>query len=238
MFDIFKCFLLSLLLLLSGCNSHIKKQQQKSKEVTYQTFYDEITLEVVCVEGFGPDAKALAFFVNKLNQYDIARVVNIQFSSDVTNVFPIWNTSLIRSFEKINRKLHDPNPKDRHLILFICYLPGIYIQGDKTTIAGLQYADTSFAIFRERTDASYEGVVLLHELGHIMKIAQAENRKEDPVNPERPNHCNNRKCTMFWRAGEHRTELDAECLAELRALIAERNHPTPSSMSLSDSRSK
>ncbi len=224
MFGILRSLLLvTLLTILPGCSNQTPiKTEPKETVQAQRTLFDEITLEIVAVTGMGPDAGALAFFINKLSQYDIARVVHIYYRSDLKNIYPIWNSALIDSFERLNRRHHDLKPKDRHLVLFVCYLPGIYVEGDKTSIAGLQYGNTSFAVFRENTDASYEGVVLLHEFGHIIRIARAAGREADPINPDRPNHCNNTKCTMFWRAGEHRTELDEECLSELKQLIEKR----------------
>jgi len=153
--------------------------------------------------------------------------VIIKYRSRITSVYSIWNAARLRHFETRNRKFIDRNPGDRRLVFFICYVPGEYHKkdGDKIskTIVGVQYNPTSFAILRKQTKESYEGVVLLHEFGHAIKIARASNRKDSPINPDRPNHCNNSKCTMFWRANRHRTKLDNECLRELRELIEDAN---------------
>jgi hypothetical protein len=125
----------------------------------------------------------------------------------------------VRQFEQNHRQVHDENPNDKILVVFVSYLPGIYVNGSVRSIAGIQYGDTSFAIFRTITDNSWEGVVLLHELGHMLTIAKAGNRAAEPINPKRPNHCNDSSCVMFWRAGVKRTEFDSECLRELRQLI-------------------
>jgi len=191
------------------------------------TLYDSIIFEIVSAPGQGPSPSALTFFIGKLKEYDICDKVRIRYRSHISGVYSIWNSNRLRHFEKRNRRFIDRTPGDRHLIFFICYVPGEYHKKDSgkisKTIAGVQYNPTSFAIIRKQTKESFEGVVLLHEFGHAIKIARASNRKDAPINPDRPNHCNNSKCTMFWRASRHRTKLDDECLRELRQLIEDAN---------------
>jgi hypothetical protein len=222
----FKLWLVSLIFLIPGCATPLQPMISisKSSEVESRvTLYDSIILDIVSPPEKGPSATALAFFINSLKQYDICDRVLVNYRTDITGILPIWDANLIRHFESVNRKLKDVDSNDRRLTLFICYLPGSYHSGKVNNIAGIQYNPTSFAIFRDKVRESFEGVVLLHEFGHIIRISRTANRKEPPINPDRPNHCNNKKCTMFWRARVDRTHLDAKCLKDLKKLIIAAN---------------
>lgn len=216
----FRLCLVFLIFLIPGC---VPQQDptplQKENVIDSATLYDEVVLEIVSPAEKGPSAEALAFFINRLKLYNICNKVTVSYSTDIVGSLPVWNTGLIHQFEARNRKLKDTDPEDKKLVLFVCYLEGIYIQGDVASIAGLQYGPTSFAIFRDITKASYEGVVLLHEFGHIIQIARSSNRKESPVNPDRPNHCNDKSCVMYWRSSKDRINLDSKCLKDLERLI-------------------
>lgn len=221
-----KLWLIFLIFLFPACSPRNLQPFQASEiliKSEQPTLYDSIVLDIVSAPGKGPSAEALAFFINSLKLYDICNKVTVNYRTDVIYVLPIWNSGLIRQFEAKNRKFKDTNPKDRRLVLFICYLPGEYLNGEVNRIAGIQYGPTSFAIFRDRTKDSYEGVVLLHEFGHIIRLARSSNRKEPPVNPDRPNHCNDENCTMYWRADNHRTTLDDKCLDDLKKLVKKAN---------------
>ena len=187
------------------------------------TLYDSIVFEIVSAPGRGPSPSALTFFVGKLKEYDICDRVIVRYRSHITSVYPVWNSNRLRHFEARNRRILDRTPGNRRLVFFICYVPGEYRRGTSTNIVGVQYGPTSFAIFCDKSKESYEGVVLLHEFGHAIQIARAKNRKDPPIKPDRPNHCNNTKCAMFWRASDKRTKLDDECLRELRQLIEDAN---------------
>lgn len=227
MFKQCRIWLLALVMLAPACATQSTKSTSKIIVKPRITLYDSIIFDIVSAPGQGPSPSALTFFIGKLKEYDICDRVIIKYRSRITGVYSIWNSARLRHFETRNRKFIDRNPKDRRLIFFICYVPGEYHRkdGDKIAknIAGVQYNTTSFAILRGKTKESYEGVVLLHEFGHAIRIARASDRDDPPVNPDRPNHCNNETCTMFWRASSDRTKLDDECLRELRKLIEDAN---------------
>jgi hypothetical protein len=216
-----KLWLVSLIFLILGCATPLQPVSGEGEGRV--TLYDNIILDIVSPPGKGPSGTSLAFFINKLKQYDICDQVQVNCRTDVTGLLPVWDANLIRHFESVNRKLKDVDPKDRKLTLFICYLPGTYLGVNMRNIAGIKYAPTSFAIFCDRIKESFEGVVLLHEFGHIIGIARTANRKEPPINPDRPNHCNDKKCTMFWQARVDRTHLDAKCLKDLKKLLIDAN---------------
>jgi hypothetical protein len=177
--------------------------------------YDTVIFDIASVNTGTPSSEALEFFRSKIVQYGIGNRVIFRQRQDIPGP-NVWTPGQLRQFEENNRLIRDKNAEDRILVVFIAYLPGIYLGGSSTTIAGIQYGDTSFAIFRDITDDDWEGVVLLHELGHMIRVAWS--RDEPPSNPDRPHHCNDEDCTMFWRAGTHRTNFCIRCLGELRKL--------------------
>jgi hypothetical protein len=183
-----------------------------------QTLYDSITFDIVSEDGIQPDKEELQFFASKLREYHISHVIHFRYRENINSPNVIWTSASIRQFEKDNRVLHDKDLKDRDFVVFIAYVNGNYVNGETTNVAGLQYGRSSFALFADFYHN--EGVVLLHEFGHILRLAHSSKRKEPPVNPDRPNHCNNTSCTMFWRAGKTRIRLDSQCRQELNALIA------------------
>lgn len=187
-----------------------------------RNLYDNITIEIAPVTSATPSNDALEYLRSKLDEYRICSARGIKFvirpEVEVISGIP-WNSSKIRSYENTRRTLRDTNTKDRHLIMFMAYVSGSYLEGKLTNIAGLQY-NNSIAIFKDSQVWKYEGSVLLHEFGHLLEIADANHRKdEEPVNPDRPNHCNNRRCVMFWQVQRKDADFDEQCLEELRALV-------------------
>jgi hypothetical protein len=210
----FRQWLALILISLLGCCTPISIESNQ-----LPSLYNTIIFDIAAVNTGTPDPAALQFMKNRIIEEGIAHRVIFKQRENVGNALPIWGYGDVTNFEKVNRVLYDKNPKDKILIIFISYLNGIYLQGDTANIAGLQYDTTSFAVFRDLTDNEWEGVVLMHELGHLLGIARRENRTSEPVNPDRPNHCNNENCTMYWRAGSQRNRFCETCLKEIQTLI-------------------
>jgi hypothetical protein len=167
--------------------------------------------------------ESMVYFASKINEYKIAK--NVKFVlRKVPRPYTIpWNTSLIKIFETQHRQMYDTKPKDKHLILFIACVPGPYIQGTRTNIAGLAYDDTSFAIFIDNVNKCNQGIVLLHEMGHILGLVDIKSRNEKPINPERPSHCNDDDCNMFWCISSDNDDFCYKCMCDLKQLIIIRN---------------
>jgi hypothetical protein len=182
------------------------------------TNYDSIVVDLVYIDGFKPTDEALDFFKEQITSLDIATRITIR-PRQVPNTFLFFplNRSLVVLFEQQNRQLYDLDLKDRQLIMFISCIPGPYIRGGLlTNIAGIQYGATSISVFLNCVNPDHQGSLLLHEFGHILDLVDINQRKEDPVNPDRPSHCNNRRCVMFWQIQGPDAQFDEDCLRDLR----------------------
>jgi hypothetical protein len=185
------------------------------------TLYASIVIEIVPQEGTSPDREALVRLKTQLRRYKICNNVGIIVRSPVTEgTMPVWDSNQIRVFEKRHRDLKDTDLDDRHLVVYISYVKGNYLQGDLDGVAGLQYGDTSICMFVEHFRTASEGAVLIHEFGHLIDIAR--DREGPPGNPDRLNHCNNSNCVMFWTIKDSSGRMDEECRQEILDLIKAR----------------
>lgn len=185
------------------------------------TYYDSIIIDLVYTEISQPDSNSLTLFRSKLEQYNITKNIIIttrKVKLPIELLVIPWNMGYLTTFERQNRILYDTNPLDRRLVLFIAYIPGIFTYTDTDNICGLKYDRTSFAIFTYLAGEEHTSV-LLHELLHIIGLVDPEVRNEPPTNPNRPGHCNNCYCNMFWKVGSEQHYLCRKCLRELQDLI-------------------
>ena len=209
------------LLLLPACVT--PQKLNLSPQNNEPTYFDSITIEVVYTERSKPSNKALNFLTESLREINIShKITIIKRQLSHPPVVP-WTSALIRQFEAQHRLLKEDTPADRNLKLFVVYLPDFYLEGDRTSIAGLQYEDSSFAIFMSKLKRKYEGSVLLHEFGHIIHLVRLRAREEEPINPKKPRHCNDNKCVMFWKVSGVDRKFDGACLGDIKKAIAARN---------------
>lgn len=219
MLKLFRVFIFLVCFSLSGCsNNSINNGIIDTSGISLSTLYDTIIFDIAIVGSCSPTQGALEFLENKLIENRIANEVIFKKRDNLTTQYVNWNSSQLLQFEIKNRVLKNKNYKNKTLAVFIAYIPGVYLVGGEHA-AGVQYGNTSFAILRDITDKSWEGVVLLHEFGHMLSIARVGNRSCTPINPERPNHCNNENCAMYWQADTHRTQYCEVCISEIRKLI-------------------
>jgi len=215
-----RLYTLLLIILLPACIATPKTPPRESQGPTY---FDSVTIELVYTERGKPSDAALKFLTTNLKTLNIASQIIIVRRQVVYPPIVPWTTSLIKEFEKKHRLIIDQDPENRHLKLFIAYLPDFYLQGTRNNIAGLQYEDSSFAVFIGKIKRKHEGSVLLHEFGHIIGLVARDSREGAPVNPDRPSHCNDTKCVMFWRIPGEDAAFDDACLGDLRSSISDRN---------------
>lgn len=190
------------------------------------TLYDSILIEVQPTTRSIPNLIMLEKFREELDRYRIAPYNNIRFvinaPSDTDQTF--WFYSDVRSFESSHRDLYDNDPDDRHLVAFLCYLPGVVAEPGRLNVIGLHYDDTSMA-FWVRASEDREVPTLMHEFGHLIHLANDECNHRLPFNPLKPNHCNNPRCIMHWFVPNSRNgimpNLDEQCLRDLLDLIEE-----------------
>ena len=210
-----------LILLLPACAA--PQKLDSPLQINEPTYFDSIILEVVYTKQSKPSDKALNFLTKCLSEVNIShKITIIKRQLSHPPVIP-WTSAQIRQFESKHRLFKEDTPTDRDLKLFVAYLPDYYSEGDRTKIAGLQYGNSSIAIFMGKLKRKYEGSVLLHEFGHIIHLVKLLSRKEKPINPKRPRHCNNDGCVMFWRVPGVDKKFDDDCLKDIKKAIASRN---------------
>jgi len=193
--------------------------ETRRSQPTQNTLYDRIVIELYSTTTSRHSPEAIKILKAKMEEYRICRADQIfvvsQTPSAVSNI--AWNSDLLRALEARERTLHDRKPKDRFLIIWIAYVPGIYVVPNRLNTVGLKYGNTSIAIFQKGFNSSYEASILVHELGHIIGLVDRSKRSDPPVNPNRPNHCNNQNCVMFWRVNPA-GKFDGKCQRDIRAL--------------------
>lgn len=189
-----------------------------------ETLYNNIIIEVQAVDGSVPPRATLDAFSELLDKYKICRKENVMvvYKQPVKFSAILWTREMVRTYEIVHRAIIDKNRNDRSFSVFVSYLSGIYAEPNMDNVVGLQYGWSSVAIF-----GFYSGrpavTLLLHEFGHLIGVAR--NRKVEPVNPDRKQHCNDSGCVMFWRWNKRNGFCD-ECVADVKKLISRRNKVT------------
>ena len=213
-----KFLALCILSFLIGCAS--PDLEFKNKE----PLYTKINIEIAVV-GCDPDTDALSFFKERLLHYHICKSVEIQQHLDSNNLpigyqqfVGVWNHATLELFEHTHRQ--SPVSKNlKEINIFVAYLPGVYSEGKFVNLAGIQYTHNSFAIFKQHA-SNVESSVLLHEFGHILGIADdSHSPGRKPSNPDRPDHCCNSDCVMFWVLSEKDQDFDEDCKKEILKLF-------------------
>jgi len=211
-----RSYLLVLSLLLPACvGTMVPVNQPASTKQLPSTYFDSIYVEVAYVGSQRPASSVIDHFRNEILRYRIAKECRVMLHSVEYTIYGPWNTGLLNTFETGSRIYRDQSPKDRRLRLFVAYLPGTFIEGTYNNIAGIAYGTSAFAIFCDTISDISEGNVFFHELCHLLEFVDVGARNQTPVKPDRPHHCNNEQCVMFWRASRQRTTLDGDCVLQL-----------------------
>lgn len=187
--------------------------------------YDNVVVEVATTGDYSPSSRTLCQFKAELEALGICNSSNVYFMvrEPVPTLTDAWTISLINDFENRHRLLYDYNPRDRLLIMFISCLPGTVIEKDMEDVIGLQYGVSSFTYFtRNRNDL----LIWLHEFGHMIGLVDSNKRLDPPINPDRPEHCNDYGCIMFWRLGA--TSFCDLCREDIKRMIRTRSRATVS----------
>jgi hypothetical protein len=177
--------------------------------------YDNITMEIQPTYSAGVVTSQLTLLKDSFHKYKICRRENVStiIRQPVDALSHVWPRNLLLRFRNRHRTLLDRRPNDRHLIVFVSILPGIYaLHGHRSTI-GLAMNDHHIVLF-----SNFDRAVLLHEFGHIIGMVDRSKREDPPVNPKRPRHCNNRRCVMFWQVNRD-AKFDGLCRRDLAAMI-------------------
>ena len=182
-----------------------------------RTLLDRITIEIVPIKGFRTERAEIAALTSNLSAYLIcpSKGVAVHYRDPVENPRRSWTYSDVLDFEQQHRTIWDHDRYDRHLKLFVSCLPGNYFEDKMTSIAGLAYGrQNSIALFQHY----FERAMLLHEIGHVIGLVNRFNRISDPVKSDRPNHCNNKACVMFWQVRSNAV-FDKKCIRDILNMI-------------------
>ena len=183
------------------------------------TAFDSIVIEIQPTTRFYPRSNDVDGLVHHLANLSICKKENIiVIVKDRLNISRSeWSREQVVQFEKDNRII--ANSSKRRISIFISYLPGTYSEDGLLTILGLQYGyKNSIAMFKTRTWEDKAGV-LLHEILHVIGLVSRDNRHAPPVRTDRPNHCNNEKCIMYFGLGYYEIWLCPNCISEIRRFI-------------------
>ncbi len=217
-----------------GAYDHTLAPGASAHDILSAESYDSLVVQVQYVEGFRPTDQGL----QSLRDFLTARVhkpkgISIELEAIQVQAQATYSADDIRALEDQHR---DVFTEGSTLALYVLFVDGEYAEA--ANVLGIAYRNTSMAIFQEKIEANtggltqpsqsmVEGVVLSHEVGHVLGLVdngspmQTEHRDE-------PNghHCDDETCLMYYAV---RTtdflanltgdgpELDADCLDDLQA---------------------
>lgn len=161
--------------------------------------YESILIEAQPTYRHYPTIEQVNGFKELLDLYRICEYQDINFSlrDRVKSPHMQWTKDLASQFEQKNRILYDNNLKDDCYIMYMSFLPGVFIEPGREKIGGLHYGRQASMVL-SRVGSKDLVLFMFHEFIHSIGLVDPERRQESPVNPERPKHCNNEECTMFW----------------------------------------
>ena len=201
--------------------------------------FTSMVIELVYVTGFEPSATA----VNNMVSFLQARTykpngITIQKRAIPSPGKATFTIEEIAAIENANRtKFNTSN----QIAVWVFFADGKSVTDTSTSVVmGTAYWNTSLVIYQktvqglsdsplEPNRSLLETTAINHELGHILGLtnlgAALQSAHEDTAHPK---HCNVSTCLMYWAAetghgvsnmvsGGTAVQLDAQCLADLRA---------------------
>ncbi len=199
--------------------------------------FKSMVLEVVYVDGFEPSAAAIANFMSFLG----ARTYKPNGITILKRAIPspgkaTFSATEIATIEDTNRTKYNTS---NQIAVWVFFVDGKSVLDTSTSVVlGQSYRNTSFVIFEKTVQGLsdsplepnrilLETTVITHESGHILGLtnlgAPMQSNHEDTSHPK---HCNVSSCLMYWASetghaisnmGSGTAQLDAQCLADLRA---------------------
>ncbi|TDE44384.1 membrane metalloprotease [Flavobacterium rhamnosiphilum] len=222
-------------------NPNANKQQtgSSSNDLLSDKKFKSMIIEVVYVAGFEPSSTAISNFVTFLTArtYKPNGINVIKRSIPSPGNSPYTDAEIV-SIEDANRTKY--NTSDQ-IAVWAFFADGKSSKDTDTgVILGTAYRNTSFVIFEQTiqglSDSPFkpsrnvlETTVITHEFGHILGLTNLgtalQSSHEDA---EHPKHCNVNTCLMYWSSetgsgignmvsGDAAPQLDAQCIADLRA---------------------
>ncbi len=215
---------------------HDRSAGASAADFLSDTDFDHLVVQVQYVEGMRPTQDGLdeieAFLEARL---DKPGGVEIRVDEDAIGPATgnTYSASDIRSLEEEHRTLYTSGDT---LAAYLLVVDGQYQQEN---VLGIAYYNTSTALFGERiqdntgginqpSQARVEATVGMHEFGHLLGLVNNGTDMQDPhQDTGNGNHCDDDQCLMYYAVrttqflgsliGSPSPELDANCLADLRA---------------------
>lgn len=200
--------------------------------------FEELVVEIQYVKGYQPKAESVnnlkSFLQARLHKPAGIRIVQHEMASPGQTAYSLTD---IRTIEKAGRTQQS---RDKVLTAYFFFADGDYAanSGD-SKVLGVAYGRTSMAIFGKTIQefsggltqpsvSTLETTVIYHELAHILGLVNNGTPMQQAHQDEaHGRHCNQKSCLMYYTAetsdivgnlvGGNIPELDAACLADLRA---------------------
>ncbi len=171
--------------------------------------YGRLLIEVDYVEGFKPRTEAVNLLkqraTERLSKPDGVSMTEHAISSSDTS----YSNNDLLELEKDER---DEHAGGNTIVLYVLYLNGHHADdSDEGKVLGVQYGETSIAIFKDTVDSSggllglkfntadIEKAVLVHEFGHAIGLVNnGLEMVNDHEDGEHPRHSQNRNSVMYW----------------------------------------
>lgn len=178
--------------------------------------YQTITINVIFSPMCLPDTYELHKFTSSLKDYNFCESASVAYYPITNPLSLAYRTQIWDSYSlsMLCSNMNLPNPRDGDLAVNIFYVKG-NCRPPMNSLAGLAFNKSSFAIFTDDVPRIHISSTLLHEFGHLLNFIE-DKRRPPPVNPDRPKHCNNKKCVMFWVINDHCKFFDEDCVSDIR----------------------
>lgn len=172
--------------------------------------YDKTVIEIQPFQGNEPYPDQLNHLRELLHDYKICPSNTITFviRDPVVISNNCWFRNQLDPYEEQYRQLHDPDPNDRELILWMGFFPGAFVDPNHSNTIGLHYHPTSTLIMGWTINSDKRVGTMLHEILHVVGLVNRKNQNTHG------SHCTNSSCTMYWLVPET-PKLCDDCKAEI-----------------------
>lgn len=213
-FSLFLILMVPLIVVIAGCQSMTQLSPPAEGRLDPSKWvYDYMVFEIARVEGAAPDPVALDRFAELLEFYGICPADRISFGihDPAGPAFDIWTVNTIKNYEAKHRTIQESSD-GRVAAVFVSYLEGPTLMEEGfRNLGGIQYTDSSFAIFKGVAGGK-EAAVLLHEFGHMIGVRRTS--EGDPYH-----HCPSENCVMYPSVGSAYAVMCDDCVVDLARAI-------------------
>ena len=220
-------------------NNNKQATGSSSRDLLSGDTYKSIVIELVYVQGFEPSATAISNFTSFLNaRTNKSGGITVVKRAIASPGKATFTNQEIVAIEDANRTKYNTA---NQIAVWALFIDGASASDSGNSfVLGTAYRNTSFVIYEktiqglsdspfEPNRSLFETTVITHEFGHILGLtnlgAPLQSEHEDTAHAK---HCNVESCLMYWSAesgsgvatmlsGGSAPQLDAQCLADLRA---------------------